>query len=176
MRTGRLRSATSFNQILGAENLVRKAALSLSAGDMGRAERLIERAARMPYDSFEEGSPGVRGATMVVYYVVTDQLESSHSDDAGWLRVALSVYPALDYVGQTYVASLIHGFVLQEDWYDVTPTEARRIRKLFGDAPLEAELGDSPDVTFEQRRDIIRSLAQAAAALTDAYAAAAGDG
>jgi hypothetical protein len=73
------------------------------------------------------------------------------------------------------VASVIHGFVLQGAFFDVSAVEKRRIREAFGDAPLEAELGDGPNSTLEQRQDIIRSLIMAAMALINAYAAAAND-
>jgi hypothetical protein len=53
---------------------------------------------------------------------------------------------------------------------------SRRIHQSFGDAPLEADLGDSPDATVEQRRHNIRSLVMAAVALTDAHTEAAGLG
>ena len=54
-RSGRLLNEVSHAQITGAENLLTKAARSLSGGDAERAERLIDRAAQMPYDPREEG-------------------------------------------------------------------------------------------------------------------------
>jgi hypothetical protein len=86
--------------------------------------------------------------------------------------VVLQVHPGLDPLGRAEVASLVHGFVLQGAIFTVTATEKRRIRQAFGDAPLEADLGDGPDATVEQRADIIRSLALAAAALSEAYTTA----
>ena len=70
---------------------------------------------------------------------------------------------------------MVHGFVLQGAFFDVSTVEKRRIREAFGDAPLEAELGDRPNSTLEQRQDIIRSLIMAAMALSTAYAAVAND-
>ena len=171
-RSGRLLNEMSTAQIRAAENLLTKAARSLSAGDEARAERLIERAAQMPYDPREEGSPGVRGATMLVYNTICNQFEDSEPDDSAWLDVVLAVHPHLDLTGQADVASVVHGFVLQEAFFTVIPAEARRIRRAFGEAPLNADLGDGPDTSVEQRRTIIRSLTTAAATLADAYAAA----
>ena len=71
------------------------------------------------------------------------------------------------------MASVVHGFVLQEVLNDVFAVERRRIQRVFGDAPLEPELGDGPNSTAEQRQDIIRSLVIAAMALSNAYAAVA---
>ncbi|MGB7981414.1 MAG: hypothetical protein WCF36_11555 [Candidatus Nanopelagicales bacterium] len=170
-RSGRLLNEVSHAQITGAENLLKKAARSLSGGDAERAERLIDRAAQMPYDPREEGSPGIRGATMLVYSILTDHFEASEPGDMTWLDVVLAVHPHLDPTGRADIASVVHGFVLQEAFFDVTPAEARRIRGAFGDAPLNADLGDGPQATVERRRAIIRSLTTAAAALADAYAA-----
>jgi len=90
-----------------------------------------------------------------------------------WLDVVLQVHPGLDALGQAEVASLVHGFVLQGAIVTLTATEKRRIRQAFGDAPLEADLGDDPHATVEQRTDTIRSLTLAAAALSEVYTRAA---
>ena len=172
-RSGRLLNQVSNAQLTAAENLLTKAARSISAGDAARAERLIDRAAQMPYDLREEDSPGVRGASVLVHRIISDQFENSDPDDLAWLDVILGVHPGLDPAGRAEVASVVHGFVLQEAIYSVTPSEARRIRRAFGDAPLDVDHGDGPDATVEQRRAVIRSLTTAAAALKDAYAAAA---
>lgn len=170
-QSGRLLNARSHAQISGAENLLRKAVRALASADEERAEHLIRRAAQMPYDEREEDFPGVRGASMVVYTLISDQQEISAMDDSTWLDVALAVHPRLDPVGQAEVASVVHGFVLQEAFFELSPSEKRRIKQAFGDAPLEADLGDVPTSTVEQRHEIIRSLVVAARALDEAYAA-----
>lgn len=172
LQSGRLLGEISLAQMDAAENLLWKAQQALEAGDPQRAERLIERAARMPYDPGEEGSPGVRAASMLVYEAINDAFEVAKRDDMAWLEVPLAVHPDLDPTGQAYVASVVHGYVLQEPYFTISATEKRRIRAAVGDAPLEPDLGDGPDSTIEQRRDIIRSLVLAARALEDGYAAA----
>ncbi len=172
-RSGRLLNQVSNNQLTAAGNLLNKAARSISAGDAVRAERLIDRAAQMPYDPREGDWPGVRGAAVLIHRIIGDHFEASDPDDLAWLDVIFQVHPQLDPAGRAEVASVVHGFVLQEAIYDVTPAEARRIRRAFGDAPLDVDHGDGPDATVEQRRAIIRSLTTAAAALVDAFAAAA---
>ncbi len=171
-RSGRMLNARFSSTITGAENLLTKAVRALRAGDEDRAETLIRRAAQMPYDEREEDSPGVRAASLLVYSLISDRFEDSEEDDLAWLDVVLEVYPGLDSLGQAEVASLVHGYVLQDAVFIVTATEKRRIRQAFGDAPLEADLGDGPQATVEQRTDIIRSLTRAAAALSEAYATA----
>ena len=87
--------------------------------------------------------------------------------DAAVDRRGLLRYPT----GRADVASVVHGFVLQPALFTVSPAEERRIRQAFGDAPLEPELGDSPNSTVPQRQDIIKSLVVAAVALGRAYSA-----
>lgn len=164
-------NALSHAQIAGAENLLTKAIRALAIGDANRAEQLIQRAAQMSYDRREAGSPGVRAATVLLYSLISDQFEASEADDVTWLDVALDVHPRLDPTGRAQVASVVHGFVLQGAFFDVSPAEQRRIQQTFGDAPLEPELGDGPNSTLEQRQDIIRSLVMATMALGDAYSA-----
>ena len=171
-QSGRMLNARHHAQITGAENLLTKATRALGSGDAERAEQLMQRAAQMPYDEREEESPGVGAASMLVYHLVSEQLEASEYDDTTWLDVVLEVHPGLDALGRAQVASLVHGFVLQEAFFTVSAAEKRRIRQAFGDAPLEAELGDGPNSTVEQRRDIVRSLILAAVALGNAYATA----
>ena len=144
-QSGRMLNARFSAQIAGAENLLTRAISALGARDADRAEALIQRAARMPYDESEQDSPGVRAASVLVYSLISDRFEASEADDLAWLDVVLQVHPALDPLGQAEVASLVHGFVLQGAIFTVTATEKRRIRQAFGDAPLEADLGDGPD-------------------------------
>lgn len=172
-QSGRLLNELSNAQVAGAENLLTKAIRALASGDAKRAGQLIRRAAQMAYDTREAGSPGVRAATMMVYDVISGQFEVSEPVDMTWLDVALDVHPGLDSTGRAEVASVVHGFVLQEAFFDVSAVEKRRIQEAFGDAPLEPELGDGPNSSLEQRQDIIRSLIMAAMALSDAYAAVA---
>jgi hypothetical protein len=169
-QSGRLLSARFTAQITGAQNLLTKAIRALAVGDPGRAETLIQRVAQMPYDEREQDSPGVRAASVLVYSLISDQFEGSEPDDLAWLDVVLQVHPGLDSPGQAEVASVVHRFVLQGAVFTLTATEKRRIRQAFGDAPLEADLGDDPHATLEQRTGIVRSLALAAAALSEAYA------
>lgn len=172
--SGRLLNAISDAQITGAENLLNKASRHLLTGDDERAERLIQRAAQMPYDPRNQSSPGVIAAKLAVYIPISDEFERSQPDDMAWLDVVLDVYPGLDPIGQAEVSSSVHGFVLQSAIYSVTPAESKRITAAFGDAPLEADLGDEPDASVGQRHQVIRSLVLAANALKTAFAAEAG--
>ncbi len=171
-QSGRLLNERAHAQVVGAENLLRKAIHALASGDAERAERLIHRVAQMPFDPREQASPGVAAAALIVDSTISDEFEAREENDTTWLDVALEVYPRLDPLGQAEVASVVHGFVLQDVIYTVSAVEHRRIRRAFGDAPLNADLGDVAEATVEQRAAIIRSLVVAARALEEAYAAA----
>jgi hypothetical protein len=80
-QSGRMLNALGHAQITGAENLLKKAIRALTTGDAQRAEPLIRRVAQMTYDDREEGAPGVRAASMLVYLLITDQFEASEEDD-----------------------------------------------------------------------------------------------
>lgn len=168
-QTGRDLNRRSMAQITGAENLLGKAMADIIAGESPRANHLIARTAAMPYDPREEGSPGIRGASMLVYTLISDRFEESPEDDSEWLDIALQVHALLDGPGKAEVASIVHGFVLQKDLFQLTSLEQRRISSTVGDAPLEAELGDTQGLTAEGRHEIIRSLVEAAVALQRRY-------
>ncbi len=166
--SGRMLNARSHAQMDGAENLLMKAVRSLAGGDSKRVEKLIRRAAQMPYDPREEGSPGVRAASLLTYRLISDQFEASRYDDTRWLDVVLEVHPRLDASGRAQVASVVHGFVLREAFFDVSAAEKRRIQQVFGDAPLEAGAvpakGPRPLAVEGHRPSVERSRRSPAAA------------
>jgi hypothetical protein len=168
-QSGRSLNEISLAQITGAENLLTKAVSSAAAGNRERAEQLIQRAAAMSYDPREERSPGIAGAEILIYSLVSDQFESSTQEDTAWLDVAIAVHAEVDGPGNAELASAVHGFVLQKPFFSLSAAEERRIRETFGDAPLEADLGDGPDLTVEERREIIGSLLATASALGEGY-------
>lgn len=161
----------SHAQLIGAENLLAKAMESTIAGDTSRAERLIGRAAAMPWDDREQAAPGVFGATLLVYDVVSGRYEASDGSDSSWLDVALDVHARAEGPARAELTSVIGDFARGHDIDSLSPTERRRIRAAVGDAPREADLGDRADLTVEQRAGIIRSLVHAAAELERGYRA-----
>jgi hypothetical protein len=168
--SGRALNDRAFAQLDGAINLLSKAVARLDAGEDESAERLIARAAASPYSEYHAGSPGVRGAQQILYELVSDQLESSDEDDSTWLTVTIEVHSHLGGPGRVDLESSVHGFFLQRDLFELSASEERLIRKTFGHAPLEADLGDGLDTTAEERVVIIRSLLDASRALHAAYA------
>ena len=154
-------------------NLLTKAIARLDAGESEQADRLVARAAMLPYDPRELGSPGVRGAAQIVYDLVSDQFEVSADDDSRWLTAAVEVYSSVIGPARLNLESVMHSFLLQDDLFALSRVEQRLIRKTFGHAPMEAELGDGPEATPAERAVVIVSLLGSARALRTAYAAGA---
>ena len=75
----------------GAGNLLDKAAKALAVGDDERARRLVDRAARMPYDRHEGTAPAAWAVHMKLFCLVTDTLEQSAIGDPRWLDAAIAV-------------------------------------------------------------------------------------
>lgn len=171
-RSSGQRSNEQFDaQMDGATNLLLRAMKHLATGDEAKAEPFIRRVAAMPWDELQEDSPGIRAATVLVYDEVSDELEESTSEDTVWLDVALQVLAEVDGYGKADLASVLHSFVLQGDFFDLSRSETRRIKQAVGGAPLEADLGDGPGASAEHRRVVIDSLVRTALALMDAYGA-----
>lgn len=168
--SGRVRNLRGDAQLEGAENLLVKAVRRLSAGEAERARPLVERAAAMPWDAHEEHFPGVRAALMLVYREINDRFEAEYLGEDGWLDVPLAVLPRLGAQAAAEVASVLHGYVLQD--YDLSRRETRRIVEATGDAPLEAGIGSDAGLGVPERVAIIDDLLDGVVALQEAYAAA----
>ena len=149
----------SWAQMDAAMNLLSKAVTARLGGDEPRATRFVDRVAAMPWDEHEESSPGVRGACQLLYEAVSDELEGTEGlEDDWWLDWAVAALSRSTGAGREELASTLHGFVLQEDLFDLSAGEHRRITALVGDAPLEADLGDDALMTTEARREVIESI------------------
>lgn len=168
-QAGRARNARSSAQVERAENLLRKAARRIEAGDADAAERFLTRAAAIPWDDNDEWSPCIHGASMLLYTPIADAQENSPMDDSGWLDRSLDVLARIDGRGRSELASILHGFVIQRDLFDLTTDEISRIRAVAGDAPLEAEHGDVEEISVEAKVEIVRSIVLAVLEIERAY-------
>ena len=77
------RAGQEFSRPLhvAADNLLDKALRALDQGDRERAQRYVERAARIPFDDHEEVQPGLFSAHMTLFSSVTDALEDCDPRD-----------------------------------------------------------------------------------------------
>lgn len=160
--SGQQLNAEYAAKLTGAQNLLQKAFVA-AATDLEKADRLIERAAAMPYDEREESFPGVQGAVQMLYEAITDDMEDADEDDHEWLGAALAAHEMTTGPGKAEVASILNGMVLQTAFFALPEVEKRRITKAVGSAPLHVEHLE-PDATVTARAEVIRSVLAALAA------------
>lgn len=152
--SGRMLNEMSMAQLHGATNLLTKAARALGTDD-ARAQRLIDRAAAMPWDDREERFMGVQAAASLVHAVVSDAFEDADVDDLRWLD---AVEGALDRVGahgQAQIRSTVRA--LAGPFFETSSEEERRLLAVAGDAPVDAE-HVTEDAGVAERADVIRDL------------------
>lgn len=147
--------AESWAFFQGAGNLLDKACAALDTGDDERAERLMARAAGLPYSYFEECWPGVAMASVALYTEVNEAYEDSDEEDSEWLLAAIDVLPSLEGPGHEAMSSVLYGFILEGAVLE--PREERLIRKQVGEQPLDVDHVDA-DATLEERVAVVRSL------------------
>lgn len=111
---------------MGATNLLMKAVAAIEVGDRDRSTQLVARALALPFDSFEQCVPAVVAAEMLLFNLMTDELEDS--DDEGWLDAAVDV---LDEVSEAAATDVKHILALIGDEYLLNRYEARRVRQVL---------------------------------------------
>lgn len=165
--SGAIRNAQFHTAMVGADNLLDKAARALREGDEQRATRLIDRAAAMEWDDREERFPGVAAAEMLLFTLVTDVLEDSDEDEHQWLDAALDVM-ATGGVGAELLADALYAIGEGSlDYYDLTPVEHRRLLAGTGTRPLDPDHGMVETTPAVDRAALIRGFVETA----NAYAA-----
>lgn len=167
--SGRFRNRMSSALLDGARNLLDKAMIALEQDDPERAARFITRAASMPWDDHEELFPGVMGASMLMYTEVEEALQGSDEGDEEWLDAALAVLEQAEGIGRDALASTVNGFEIQEDVFDLSARERRRIRSAVGSAPLDLLSDMSPDTPVDERITTIESVVRTSLAYHRAY-------
>lgn len=124
-----LRLAESSGLHAGAENLLLKAIDALGATDEARAEALVRRAARLPFDDYEQMAPAWWQAYMLLFSSITDELEDGPGDD-DWLTAALAVDDTAVEYGRAAVRLALA--VIDAD-FPITHDQGRRIRSRIGE-------------------------------------------
>ena len=137
--TGRTLQPFSRASAQAAHNLLEKALDALAAGDHDRAARLVDRTARMPHDDREDTAPGALAAHMMLFDVVTDELEASSEGDSRWLDAAISVLETTDDRARFELRDVLTTIV--QDYY-VEFAEIARIPRATASVPARAELFD----------------------------------
>ncbi|MBK7623294.1 MAG: hypothetical protein IPJ14_11715 [Kineosporiaceae bacterium] len=112
----------------GAENLLTKAIDALAEDDAARADRLVRRALGLPFDDYEECTPAWWQAYMLLFLLITDELEDGPDDEA-WLDAALQVEAQATGAGRDAVRLALA--VIEQD-FGLDRAAARRIRERIG--------------------------------------------
>lgn len=135
--SGRTRQMLGAGPQLAADNLVQKAVTALEDGDRERALRYAARAARLPFDDFEERAPVAISAGMMLYSTVSDAEETSAVDDTRWLDAALAVLGTADHRGRVEMRTVLDAI---PESVQLVPETQRRL-----DAAVAA-LPDEPGI------------------------------
>ncbi len=116
----------------GAENLLVKALDALDAGDGATAETRVRRALHLPFDDYEEVTPGWWRAYMLLFTAIVDEWEDGEGED--WLDAALAAEAQAEGFGRIALRSALN--VIDHD-YELDRDASRRIRaRLGGVQPL----------------------------------------
>lgn len=150
-------SKESLVEFEGATNLLTKACTALDDGDAAKAERLINRAAAMPFNDYEERFPGVQMAVQLLYQEVTEAQEESYTDDATWLDVALDLLPTVDEAVRLELLSMLADMYRNPGLFEAEGTELARIRPLVKGAEIDPR-HVAPDASVEERAAVITSI------------------
>ncbi|MGI8762062.1 MAG: hypothetical protein ACR2LF_12365 [Jatrophihabitantaceae bacterium] len=137
--SGRTLQSFSIAGQRGADNLLAKARRALDDQDVSRARRLIDRAARLPFDEHEGAAPVALAVHMDLFCLVTDTLEQAAAGDSRWLDAALEVLSGAD---SRAACDLRDVLVAIDHDYSLDSVEHRRIRTAIAAIPGRAELSD----------------------------------
>jgi hypothetical protein len=172
---GRARSASrvalspiSRAMWVGAENLLIKALRNLSQGDDANAVRLVERACRLPYDAHEDAHPAGLAAHMILFEIITDEMEEADEHDSRWLGAALSL---LHEIGEDERIELGHVLQAIRQDYSLERREAMRLDAALRDMPETPELRDRGDLGPEILTPVVLGILQTVLAYNNAVRA-----
>jgi len=137
--SGRALQSFSLSGQRAAENLLAKARRALDDHDVSRAEALVDRAARLPFDEHEEAAPAALAVHMDLFCAVVDAMEEAEADDSRWLDAAVQV---LGNAAAPAACDIRDVLVAIDHDYALSAIEHRRIRAAIAPIPERAELRD----------------------------------
>ena len=141
-------------QMEAAANLLEKAFNALRDADHDRALRMARRAAALPFDEGEQAQPGAYQAHMMMFMVVTDELEDVEGE--GWLDAALDALVTSPEHGRFTMRDCL--VAISED-YDLSPDDLKRIRRSVAHVPSRPSFKSSVSRATRWPRHCSRSCA-----------------
>ena len=155
--SGHVQLAQSSALHQGAENLLTKALDALAKDQPERAQALVRRALRIPFDEYEESSPAWWQAYFMVFMAITDEAEDGPGDQA-WLDAALQVEEQATGHGRDAVRLCLE--VMDHD-YELNAGDSRLIRSRIG---KPRQLRDWQDLLPEDDDAAVTAILQVLAA------------
>lgn len=162
-----------------ADNLLVKAVSRLRRGDRVAADKLIARAAEIPFDDHERWWPGLNMATVQVYSVLADQSEliADHHDFEDDIVVEApfeidvvvrSITRDLSAVEGAALHYAIDEILTASDYHGIDRHQQKRISTVQAMLPqgeYDRDLG--PDASPRQRVELIAAACRVAALMLD---------
>ncbi len=90
LASGRTLQPFSIAGQRAAANLLTKAIRALDNDEPERARAYVDRAVRLPYDRHEDSHPAAMEVQVMLFCLVTDELEAADEDDSRWLDAAIA--------------------------------------------------------------------------------------
>lgn len=138
---------TSSPKMVAADNLLRKAYRNFVLRPE-KAQAYVERAVALGFDEREECYPAAAGAHMLLFNLITDEIERSAEDEPEWLDVAVDVLASEEGDEQSELRSVLAEIAGLPGEYQLTALELSRVQLAITRVPEAPDLWDfagSPD-------------------------------
>ncbi|HEX3930822.1 MAG TPA: hypothetical protein VHW64_08965 [Nocardioides sp.] len=132
LKSGRTLQPFSITGQRAASNLLTKAIRDLDNGEPERARSYVDRAVRLPYDRHEESHPVAMEAHMMLFCLVTDELQAADEDDSGWLDAAIAAQASASEAARCTMRDVL--MAVDHD-YNIGQAERAALRAATADVP-----------------------------------------
>lgn len=154
--SGRTLQSFSVAGQRASSNLLTKAILALDDGNLERARTYVDRAVRLPYDKHEQFHPAAAESHMMLFCLVTDELEVADEDDSRWLDAAVAVLTTADEAGRCTMRDVL--LAIDHD-YHLGRAERAAVRSATASVPDRAEMRDLELPPAEMTDSVLSVLA-----------------
>lgn len=137
-----------------ASNLLAKAIRALDNDEPDRARSYVDRAVRLPYDRHEQSHPVATEAHMVLFCLVTDELETAEEDDSRWLEVAITAQASASEEARCTMRDVL--MAVDHD-YNISRAERAVLRSATADVLERPELRDL-DLAPDEMGDCVMAV------------------
>jgi len=119
-----------------------------------RARAYVNRAVRLPYDRHEESHPAAMEAHMMLFCLVTDELEGADEDDSRWLDAAIAAQASASEGARCTMRDVL---VTIDHDYNISRSERAALRSATAAIPDRPELRDL-DLAPDELCDCVMSV------------------